>query len=318
MAVSLLLECLADGQFHSGEELGALLGVSRSAVWKQLQGIEQRTGLSFFKVPGKGYRLAEPLNLLANSRIDFDEWPIEILDTIDSTNAEALRRVMGQRGHAPFVLLAEHQTSGRGRRGRAWVSPYAKNLYLTAAVTIHGGIKQLEGLSLVVGLAVVSALKKLSLVDAGLKWPNDILLFGRKLSGILIELSGDPADSCTAIIGIGLNVNMRNADNIDQPWISLYEALGRPVDRNQLASNVLHELSDCLKLHQSHGFAALRDSWEANHLWQGREVILSAGANQIEGKVLGVGLDGSLRLNVNGYEKSFNGGELSLRLRNDS
>jgi BirA family biotin operon repressor/biotin-[acetyl-CoA-carboxylase] ligase len=172
-------------------------------------------------------------------------------------------------------------------------------------------------LSLVIGLAVIAALKKIGITQAGLKWPNDVLLLDKKLAGILIELSGDPADSCTAIIGIGLNVNMRNAENIDQPWISLCEALDKPIDRNFLVSTLLSELSDHLKLHRAKGFAELKDSWESCHLWQGKDVTLSTGAIQIQGRVLGIGLDGALRLDVSGCEKSFNGGELSLRLRND-
>ncbi|WP_145137494.1 bifunctional biotin--[acetyl-CoA-carboxylase] ligase/biotin operon repressor BirA [Pseudomonas duriflava] len=316
--MSALLICLADGKFHSGEQLGRLLGISRSAVWKQLQAIEEKTGLTFFKVPGKGYRLAEPLELLTPHLIKCVDWPVSILDTIDSTNAEALRRVLNGATQPPFVLLAEHQTSGRGRRGRLWVSPYAKNIYLTLALSIQGGVRQLEGLSLVVGLAVVITLRKIGLKDVGLKWPNDILLHNRKLAGVLVEISGDPADICTAIIGIGLNVNMRSAENIDQPWISLHEAIGHPVSRNELVSGLLEELRVLLGLHQEQGFAELGKRWEENHLWQGREVVLSSGVHQVNGTVLGIGLDGSLRLNVDGHEKSFSGGELSLRLNNDS
>ena len=123
-----------------------------------------------------------------------------------------------------LVIVAEQQTAGRGRRGRAWVSP-GENLYYSLAITV-GGARELEGLSLVVGLAVLRALESLGVRDAGLKWPNDLLQGGKKIAGILLELSGDPADLCHVVIGIGINVNMKTVTDIGQPWTSLREALG--------------------------------------------------------------------------------------------
>ncbi|WP_446941597.1 paraquat-inducible protein A [Pseudomonas aeruginosa] len=146
-----LLKLLQDGRFHSGEELGAVLGISRSAVWKRLQHLEAEHGLQFHKVRGRGYRLASPLSLLDLRKID-SLWPVEIMPTVDSTNTEAMRRLAAG-ASTPFVLVAEQQTAGRGRRGRAWVSPYGENLYYSLAITVRGGARELEGLSLVVGLA---------------------------------------------------------------------------------------------------------------------------------------------------------------------
>ncbi|MDR6177149.1 BirA family biotin operon repressor/biotin-[acetyl-CoA-carboxylase] ligase [Pseudomonas sp. SORGH_AS 211] len=312
-----LLKLLSDGKFHSGVELGEALGVSRSAIWKRLKTLEDDLGVEVFKVPGRGYRLEEPLSLLDAERIAREGgWPVTVLASIDSTNAEAQRRLHQQL--PPFALLAEHQQAGRGRRGRAWVSPYGKNLYLTAVVSSQGGIQKLQALSLTMGLAVIRTLQQLGVEDACLKWPNDVLVRGRKLAGILIELSGDPQDVCQAIIGIGINVNMRLADNIDQPWISMAEALGGLQDRNQVASLLLREIDNLWQIHRQVGFAALRGEWERYHGWQGRAVTLSSGVRCIQGTVAGVAEDGAILMHVDGRTQAFSGGELSLSLDHDS
>ncbi|SUD38359.1 biotin--protein ligase [Ectopseudomonas mendocina] len=318
-----LLKLLQDGRFHSGEALGAQLGISRSAIWKQLQGLEAELGVEVFKVPGRGYRLSSPMILLNAERISQGAlgsgWPVAVEPSVDSTNAEIFRRLeAGER--APFVLLAERQTAGRGRRGRVWASPFAENLYCSVVLRVDGGMSQVEALSLTVGLAVAKTLQSLGLNGVQLKWPNDVLVDGRKISGILLELAGDPADVCHVVIGIGINVNMANdaPGAIDQPWASVRQCMGRMLDRNDLAAELLLQLRDCLSMHWQHGFAGLREEWEALHAWRGRSVVLTAGNNATLGVVLGVDERGAVRLSVDGVDRSFSGGELSLRLQHDS
>ncbi len=316
-----LLKLLKDGRFHSGEALGAALGISRSAVWKQLQHLEADLGLTIHKVRGRGYQLQAPLTLLDPAQINehssFDHWPVQVFDSLDSTNAEALRAV--ERGAAaPFLMLAERQTAGRGRRGRKWVSPFAENVYYSLVLRIDGGMRQLEGLSLVVGLAVMQTLRDLGIETAGLKWPNDVLVGEKKIAGILLELVGDPADVCHVVLGVGINVNMREAHEVDQQWTSMHLEAGRAFDRNRLVAHLSGVLGKYLMRHQSEGFSALQAQWEQGHLWQGRSVSLIAGVNRIDGVVVGIDAQGALRLKVDGVEKVFSGGELSLRLRDDS
>ncbi|UVE17361.1 bifunctional biotin--[acetyl-CoA-carboxylase] ligase/biotin operon repressor BirA [Pseudomonas sp. LS44] len=320
--MSTLLKLLQDGRFHSGEALGAQLGISRSAVWKQLQQLEINLRIRIHKVRGRGYRLADPLVLLDADQLsrqaNAEFWPFILLDSVDSTNAEALRYV-GRGMDAPFAVLAERQVSGRGRRGRSWASPYAENIYYSLALQVEGGARQLEGLSLVVGLAVMWALRDVGVPQVGLKWPNDLLVSGRKIAGILLELSGDPADICHVVMGIGVNVNMGvSVDEIGQPWTSIRLESGQVCDRNNFVICLSRRLAEYLKRHSNSGFPSLRSEWEANHLWQGRNVLLEAGAQRIEGRILGVDQCGALRLEVEGREHSFSGGELSLRLRDDS
>ncbi|MBT2371366.1 bifunctional biotin--[acetyl-CoA-carboxylase] ligase/biotin operon repressor BirA [Pseudomonas fluorescens] len=316
-----LLRLLKDGRFHSGEALGAALGVSRSAVWKQLQHLEAELSLPIHKVRGRGYQLAAPLVLLSADDISANAptpaWPVYISDSIDSTNAEALRLVEGGRV-APFLVLSERQTAGRGRRGRKWVSPFAQNVYYSLVLRIDGGLRQLEGLSLVVGLAVMQALREVGVRGVGLKWPNDVLVGQKKIAGILLELVGDPADVCHVVLGIGINVNMQKTVEVDQQWTSVQLETGRAVDRNYLVARIGMQLKAYLDRHQASGFSAIQAEWEQSHLWQGKPVSLIAGVNQIDGVVLGIDGQGALRLSVDGVEKTYSGGELSLRLRDDS
>ncbi|TRX73019.1 bifunctional biotin--[acetyl-CoA-carboxylase] ligase/biotin operon repressor BirA [Pseudomonas mangiferae] len=314
-----LLKLLEDGQFHSGETLGKQLGVSRSAVWKQLQHIEEQLGISFHKVRGKGYRLAQPLSLLDEQTIRnaVPDWDVHVLTEVDSTNAEAIRRMAGSRSH-PILVLAERQTAGRGRRGRKWVSPFGENLYYSVALPVTEGARQLEGLSLVVGLAVLEALDATG-IQAGLKWPNDLLVNGKKVAGILLELVGDPADVCNVIIGIGVNVNMTvPPEQIDQPWTSLRDIQGKSVERNALAIRLSQSLQRFLVRLRQEGFSGLRALWEHHHAWQGRAVSLTSGAQQIDGVVLGIDEQGALRLKTEQGTIHYSSGELSLRLRDDS
>ncbi|WP_024697566.1 bifunctional biotin--[acetyl-CoA-carboxylase] ligase/biotin operon repressor BirA [Pseudomonas avellanae] len=316
-----LLKLLADGAFHSGQVLGESLGVSRSAVWKQLQQLESDLGIEVHKVRGRGYRLAAPIVLLDPAAIVESgmpgEWSVRTYDSIDSTNAEA-SRLIALGAPMPLLVVAEQQTAGRGRRGRKWVSPYAENLYYSLVLRIDGGMRQLEGLSLLVGLAVMNVLRDMGVQGAGLKWPNDVLVGRQKIAGILLELIGDPADVCHVIIGIGVNVNMRASTEVDQLWTSVKLQTGAPADRNTIAARISAQLEALLAVHRQEGFLAFQKEWERGHLWQGAAVKLLSGIETVEGVVLGVDSLGALRLEVNGLEKSFSGGELSLRLRDDS
>jgi BirA family transcriptional regulator, biotin operon repressor / biotin---[acetyl-CoA-carboxylase] ligase len=318
-----VLQLLQDGQFHSGEAIGELLGVSRAAVWKRLQHLESTLGLEIHRVRGKGYRLASPLSLLDSDAITAASaragWHVKLLETVDSTNAEALR-CLASGAEAPLLVMAERQEHGRGRRGRFWVSPFAENIYYSLGLRIEDGAYPLEGLSLSVGLAVLHALRDAGCEDVGLKWPNDLLVGGRKIAGVLLELAGDPAGSCQVIIGIGINANMlsEGSNRIDQPWTSLRQQLGGLVDRTELSLMLGRWLRHYLDVHGRDGFASSRQEWELCHLWQRREVSLLAGPQRIDGVVLGVDRVGALRLDVAGQERQFSGGELSLRLRDDS
>lgn len=318
-----LLKLIQDGRFHSGQALGAVLGVSRSAVWKQLQYLEVELGLVIHSVRGRGYRLERPISLLEMARLSGSNeapssWPIALHYQLDSTNAEALR-MLSLGDAAPFIVLAERQSAGRGRRGRKWVSPFAENIYYSLAWPVAGGARQLQGLSLVVGLAVMQALRTFGVAQAGLKWPNDILVDGRKIAGVLLELVGDLADLCHVVVGVGVNVNMLSVvDEINQSWTSVALATGGPVDRSAFVCELNSQLDSYLSRHQRLGFAAFISEWNQSDLWAGCAVTVATTAEVVCGIDCGVDETGALILQVGAERQVFSGGEISLRLDDDT
>lgn len=323
-----VLEILSDAQFHSGESLGQALGVSRTAVWKQLQKLESM-GLQLESVKGKGYRVPQDFELLQDKKITAhlsttaktQLQALQIHQSLDSTNRlaadEIMHRQSAQDSASGTVILSEYQTSGRGRRGKHWVSPFASNIYLSVIWDFDSGASALQGLSLSIGVAVRRALTQLGVDAVQLKWPNDIYINQKKLGGILLEMVGDPAGQCTVIIGIGINVTMpaKSAEPIDQQWTDLKSCAGKYVSRNQLAALIIENCFNVLADYEVQGFTAYRDEWQANDAFQGKQGTIITPKQSIAGTVRGVDNFGALQMELkNGEINSFIGGELSLRL----
>lgn len=319
-----LLHALADGRFHSGDDLGQLLGVSRAAVWKQLQKLGE-LGLELESTRGRGYRVRGGLELLNRDQL----WahlasPVReqlaelvVFSVTDSTNTRAMARAA--EGQSGYLCLAEQQTAGRGRRGRQWVSPFGRNLYLSVTWGFDGGAAQLEGLSLAVGVAICQVLESFGIPSIGLKWPNDVLWRERKLAGVLLEMTGDPAGACQVVVGIGLNVSMPevSAAQIDQPWVDLDTVCAsqgqvRP-ERNRLAARLIDALVHLLDDYHREGFAAWRSDWLRRDAFADRPVVIRAGNHTTEGVARGVDVGGALRLESAGQIMLCHGGELSMR-----
>ena len=321
MSEQQLLNILSDGQYHSGEDLGRALGVSRAAVWKQLKKIES-LGINLESVKGKGYCLPGGLSLLNKESIfaAMSEtakgvvYDIDIESVIDSTNAQAMSFAQSNT-HYPYVCTAEQQTKGKGRRGREWFSPYGRNLYFSVTWEFAGGAASLEGLSLAVGVVVADVLSEFGAQDVQLKWPNDILYQGKKLAGILLEMTGDAAGPCQVVIGIGLNVAMSQieVESIDQPWIDLELVLGRSVDRSELQGRLLTELFELLVSYEQKGFAAYKHRFEERDMHVSKPVYVKLGDRVVVGVSAGVNEAGALLLDTEAGREVFNGGEVSLR-----
>lgn len=313
-----LLQALADGEFHSGSELGEILGVSRTAVWKSLQKLEA-LGLRVETVKGRGYRLDCALDLLDASRIlsvlserTRSMLELRVLQSTGSTNSDASAWLNSSTNGTCCVVLAEQQTAGRGRHGRVWVSPFAQNLYVSLAYELKGGVEALSGLSLVVGIALIRTLKALGVEDVALKWPNDVWLQGRKLAGVLVELQGEATSGWRVVIGIGLNVHMRAEDGlaIDQPWISLDAA--KVISRSELAARLIETLLDLLHEFSRKGFAAFVAEWSAFDALAGRRVQMDGG--RLVGVACGIDAAGALLLQLDqGELLVVNAGEVSVR-----
>jgi len=318
-----LIDLLADGRFHSGQSLGEQLGISRAAVWKHVRRLGE-LGLDVHAVRGQGYRLAEPFEPLSSNtiRLRLSEavrarvGTLEVFREIDSTSDYLKRSRNSLPANACDVCIAEWQHAGRGRRGRRWVSPYGANLYLSFATQIGEATLESGGLSLAVATAVAGALQACGLRDAGLKWPNDIFFQGRKLAGILLDLSGESGGPYKVVIGVGTNfrISARAASEIDQPWADLSQA-GLNTDRNRLAALIVERLVRTMDLFNEHGLPAFMKEWERLDLVSGREVELHhEHAPMIRGVARGIDARGALLIEHEGVTRSYCAGEVSIRL----
>ena len=308
-----LIAILADGNFHSGEQLGEQLGMSRAAINKHIQTLRD-WGVDVFTVPGKGYSLPEPVQLLNEAFIhsQIADNRVAVLPVIDSTNQYLLDRLNELKSGDSCV--AEYQQAGRGRRGRKWFSPFGANLYLSMYWRLEQGPAAAIGLSLVIGIVLAEVLQSLGADDVRVKWPNDLYLKDRKLAGILVELTGKTGDAAQIVMGAGINLVMRNvqADEINQGWINLQEA-GIAIDRNVLAVQVINELRHSLKIFEQEGLAPFLPRWEKLDNFVHRPVKLIIGDKEIYGTSRGINEQGALLLEQEGVIKPWVGGEISLR-----
>ncbi len=308
-----ILQVLSKGTFCSGEELGKELGISRAAISKHIKGV-QDWGIDIFRVQGKGYQLAKPIELLDKDIIQNQvENHIVLMPVIDSTNQYLLDRAdMLESG---TVCIAEYQSNGRGRRGREWISPFGSNLYLSLYWRLDAGMAAAIGLSLVVGIAIVEALEKLGLPNIKLKWPNDLYFGDKKLAGILVEMSGQAGAAANLVIGMGLNIHMqKNTEGISQPWSCLESvANGAPIDRNALATKMISTLNDTLKRYEQAGMAQFVDKWNKLDNFINRPVKLIIGAKEISGISRGIDEQGAIVIETQQGLETYIGGEISLR-----
>ncbi len=322
-----ILKQLSVDRFYSGSQLARELDLSRTAIWKHIQMLAVY-GVDIYSLPGKGYRLAEPVELL-DQKIIFKGLQgshlisgVEVLSSIDSTN-----RYLWQQAHegnkpSGSVVFSEFQSAGRGRRGRQWVSPFAKNIYCSLLWRYENMPHGIGGLSLAIGVAVVDVLEKMGVSGIGLKWPNDLLCGGRKVAGILLEMSGDPCGSGCVVIGVGINVDMKGfsgSSAITQPWTDLVELKRRSdISRNELSILLLKSINQALLNYARSGLSQLIPRWNELDVMFGKEVVIQGVNNALSGVARGIDESGALLLLSNGEIRRIHSGEVSLRLAENS
>lgn len=313
------LRCLSHEVFRPGPEIAAKLGISRATLSNCLKDTAQ-FGIEIFKVQGRGYRLAQPLDWLAYPQIvtalgsKAKLFNVEVVDVSPSTNSVLMERAVAG-APSGSVLAAEFQSDGRGRRGRSWFAPLCGGVTFSLLWRFNQGAAQLSCLSLAVGVAVARTLRDLSLANVQLKWPNDILHRFHKLGGILIELTGDVLGPTSAVIGIGVNFRLDDASltKINQAATDLARVLENLPSRSELLGKLLAELGNVLPQFEAEGFAPFRDEWTKFHAYQNRTVRMVLPRNVIEeGIVSGVADDGSLILDRAGSLSRYTVGEISL------
>lgn len=317
--LSSLLKKLSTEYFVSGEELAKEYSVSRTSIAKQIK-LLQEVGVDVYSVQRSGYKLGRQVSLLEKEKVlgslnDPDQKLLTVETIIDSTNDYVKERAP----HLPdgFVCIAQGQKKGRGRQGKVWVSPFASNIYLTMKWRFQLGFQSLSGLSLAIGVATIRTVDPFIRSTVTLKWPNDVYINGQKVSGTLVEVAGNNDGSCDAIIGIGLNVDMQNKPEIDQPWTDLQSHSKEKLNINLLAAAFINNLRDVVACFVNDGFAPFVEEWESHDHFKDKQIVVLNGKNKTQCVSRGISATGALVVEIKEGEKSVMkelfGGEISVR-----
>lgn len=322
-----VLEILSDGTFHSGQRLAKRLRLSRGGVWKIVSAL-RALGIDIQSVPRQGYRLPRPVDLYdeaaihaaASERARGVVSRTDVLLTVDSTNRFVADLDDTLEAGKAQLCVAELQNAGRGRRGRSWLAPFGAGICMSAGWRFTDPPPTFSALSLAVGVAVVRALRRLGASDVGLKWPNDVMWKGRKLGGILVEMRGESAGPAQVVIGIGLNVRMPTvirlllAEQQAALIADIYEIMRENTpNRNAIVGAIASELIDMLPVFAREGFAPFHAAWQHLDALAAAPVKVINGAQTTLGVARGVDIDGTLLVDVEGVERRFVSGEVSLR-----
>ncbi|MEI8055152.1 MAG: biotin--[acetyl-CoA-carboxylase] ligase [bacterium] len=320
--IKVLIELLSDGAFHSGSDLGKKFGLTRAAIWKLVKQLN-KYGIEIEARTNKGYRIPGGLELLDKKIIaqyinkTFVDGLV-ILDETTSTNTY-LAELIKAKAKNSNICFAESQSAGKGRLGRKWVSPYAKNIYLSLLWDFIKEPIELSGLSLAIAVAVAEALSSYGIKkDIALKWPNDVLWQKHKLAGILVEVSGEAHNICHAIIGVGLNVDMpqKTSQTIEQLWCSVAQIINAIPQKNKLAGLLLDNLLTAIITFQNSGLKPFLKKWRELDITYGKKVtIVTPQQQKISGIGVGINDKGYFLLkDGSGKIRPFAVGEVSLKI----
>jgi BirA family biotin operon repressor/biotin-[acetyl-CoA-carboxylase] ligase len=315
---------LADGRFHSGEELALALGVSRSAIWKATGALKD-LGATLHAVRNRGYRLAVASDPLEGDKIR-GQLAREVRDHVQRVEAlwstESTNSVLSARPNPPpgssEVCLAEYQSAGRGRRGRAWLAPPGGAICLSLSWTFREVPPDLGALGLVIGVCALRALQELGVAGAALKWPNDLLVGDRKLGGVLIELRGESAGPACVVIGIGVNVALGGSllEKIAALGLAatdLKSAGLEDVSRNTIAAALVSACLRGLVAFEREGLKPFAEEWRLADALRGRSVDVTAGAGIARGLARGIDVHGALLVETRQGVERFIAGDVTVR-----
>lgn len=305
------------GAYISGEEIARTLDVSRSAIWKKIKELEE-IGYGIEAVPHLGYRLTSLPTRLVPEEIRFGlntrtlGQRIFVFPSTDSTNRVALD--MGRKG-APHgqAILAEAQTSGRGRLGRAWTSPAGKGIYLSVILRPNLDLSQVSKLTLAAAVAAAETLESAKIKNVQIKWPNDLLIKGRKVCGILTEMVAEADRVECVVLGIGINVNTAASD-LPSHATSLKLEAGKDLDRNALTAALLNNLETRLAQVEGLAWEKTRAAWNRRSAVKGKQVKVTTLNQAVVGTAQGIDPSGALLVKTReGVKKVYSGDVLSCR-----
>jgi len=317
------LRALADGRFHSGEDVARALGRSRATLSEALK-LAPDLGVELFSVRGKGYRLAAPIEFLEAAAIqarlaaEGSRVRLQVVDQVDSTSTRLLE-LAASGAPSGTCLAAEWQSAGRGRRGRHWIATLGGSLTFSLLWRFDRGAGHLGGLSLASGVAVARALAECGLERVQVKWPNDVVTELRKLAGVLVETNGEIQGPTVAVVGVGVNYRLGEPamERIDQPVADVAACASPAPSRSALLASLLSHLGRALDDFERHGFAGVRDEWRRLHAYQGREVrVVPPRDPPYDARVTDVAPDGALVVQTaDGRTLALASAEISLRPR---
>ncbi len=318
---SILLNILGDGLCHSGSALGQALGITRSAIWKQINQLIE-LGIPIQSIPQQGYQLPNKLILLHEQQITeqlltkrlITAFNLHLFTSIDSTNRFLKDLPISKQLE---ICCSEIQTQGRGRFGRHWHSPFGENIYCSSRWTLNCDLTKLSGLSLITSLAILATLKEFNLPsEIKIKWPNDLYWTDKKLCGSLIEILAESNSNAQVIIGIGLNVNTDTIKHPlpDKPWCSLYEITKQYFDRNLLIARLISNLERYLDKFLNNDLQAFMDEWNQADYLAGKYIQVSQSSGTLSGKACGINHWGQLILEDDaGVKHLLSSGDTSLQ-----
>jgi BirA family biotin operon repressor/biotin-[acetyl-CoA-carboxylase] ligase len=315
---------LSDGDLHAGTALASSCGVSRNAIWKAVEDL-RADGVKVQAIAHRGYRIIHASELLDTGRIAMSLPEAirarlrtgECVWRTASTNDDLMRREAGPTGSFDFVT-AECQTQGRGRRARPWLVPPCAAICLSlswnfAALPAHPG-----ALSLAVGVCVLRALTRLRVQGVALKWPNDLVVRGCKLGGILIELRAEAGGPAYVVVGIGMNVvldeKLRHDIGATGTRAIDLRSLGiERADRNLIVAEVLASIVQGMEQYESSGFRAFAAEWRGADALSGKTVVVAAEGGNVTGHACGIDIDGALCVQTPTGLQRFVSGDVSVR-----
>jgi BirA family transcriptional regulator, biotin operon repressor / biotin---[acetyl-CoA-carboxylase] ligase len=289
----------AGNQFVSGEQLSKELNCSRTAVWKHIEEL-RKEGYIFEAARKSGYRLEStpdmpfPEEIKNGLKTCFIGRSVYYLPTVKSTQAQA-HQVAAEGAEDGALVIADQQVGGKGRLGRVWHSPSGTGIWMSLLLRPKLELQQCPQLTLVAAVAVVEAIRNYTGLPVTIKWPNDILLHGKKLCGILTELNAEANVVNYIIIGIGINVNTPSfPDELRSVATSLRIAGAQEFSRVQLVQRILECFESLYVSYLEEGFAAIKERWESYAISIGQRIIARQIHGTVEGLALGIDQDGSL------------------------
>ena len=309
----------ADGNFVSGQQISKDLHVSRTAIWKHINVLKER-GYIFESSTRKGYRLIYAPNLLTPLEIDsalhtetFGRHVV-YLESTQSTNEEA-KKIAREGAEEGTIVVAEEQITGHGRLARGFYSPFAKGIWFSLILRRKFFPMEASKCTLLAAVGVCRGIRRMGLADAGIKWPNDILVHGKKLVGILTLMSASMEKIDYIIMGIGINTGIKKNEFPEdfREGATSFLNEGINVSRKDLLAAILGELEKEYSIAQDEGFDKVLDDWRALSVTLGQEVRVIFGDDSYTGKAVDIDRDGCLLVNTGSEVKRVIAGDVSIR-----